>query len=683
MELSISGPRTNDHDRIAILRTGLAVALVSLSVMVYQIVLLDKELGFLFASRKWTAALGLGVSGAVLAMVLLITSWTAWGPRMGRWFGMLLAVLNQLGTLNFFLFLIPVVAFSYLLLGPQAYFFDNLSMRLSAFALAVFVGAMLLMACGSLRGWLESLVASWLLVGIGYKIAAFIPGLSTYPFSLGWSEASRYYYASLLFSKQVYGVSAQPSVLHPTRYMMQAIPFLIPGLPLWFHRLWQVVLWLGVTGGTAYLLAKRLSISNAWFRFLFILWGALFLFQGPVYYHLLVSALIVLWGFDSRSFWKSLLVVLLASAWAGISRINWAPVPGLLAASIYFLEVKFGLTGKPSPGKAQRLTSADGEREQPPENVIAWKELAGYFLQPALWVILGTLVAFGSQALYILWSGADPSLFASSLSSDLLWYRLFPNPTFPLGILPGILIVSAPLAIVLVKGMEGLHPLRKLAEGSILLVLFLGGVVVSTKIGGGSNLHNMDAFLTSLLVLGAFAFFGRTVPDVSKATIRRNFYPILLGFTVIVPVVLAVSQGGPAKLPEGQRVKAALMTLRALTQDAVAQNGEVLFISQRHLLTFGYIQGVPLVEKYENVFLMEMAMAGNERYLNAFYNDVRNHRFSLIISDPLGGRIKGSEYPFGEENDVWIERITRPLLKYYQRKQLLKRVGVEVLEPRQ
>ncbi|HZD56886.1 MAG TPA: hypothetical protein VE136_09205 [Anaerolineales bacterium] len=682
MDLSISELRTNDHDRMAILRAGLAVMIVSLSVMVYQIILLDKELGFLFASRKWTAALGLGVSGAVLAMVLLITSWTAWGLKIGRWFGMLLVVLNRLGRLNLFLFLIPVAAFSYLLLGPQAYFFDNLSVRLSSFGLAVFAGAILLMASGLLPDLLVALAASWLLVGSGYKIAAFIPDVSTYPFSLGWSEASRYYYASLFFSRQVYGVSAQPSVLHPTRYMLQAIPFLISGLPLWFHRLWQVVLWLGITGGTAYLLAKRLSISNVWARFLFVLWAALFLLQGPVYYHLLVSALVVLWWFDSRSFWKSLLVVLVASAWAGISRINWAPVPGLLAASIYFLEVRLGPADKLKPEKTQRLTGSGATDEQLSDRAIAWKGLVAYFLEPAVWIGSGTLVAFGSQALYVLWSRADPSFFASSLSSDLLWYRLLPNPTFPLGILPGILIVSAPLAIVLVKGMEGLHPLRKLAEGSILLVLFLGGVVVSTKIGGGSNLHNMDAFLTLLFVLGAYVFFGRIVPDVRKTGMRRNFSPILLGFAVIVPVVLAVSQGGPLKLSETQRAEAALTTLRDLTQDAAGQNGEVLFISQRHLLTFGYIQGVPLVEKYENVFLMEMAMAGNERYLNTFYNDIRNHRFSLIISDPLGARIKGSEYPFGEENDVWIERITRPLLEYYQRKELLKSVGIEVLEPR-
>jgi hypothetical protein len=672
----------DDHDQIVILRLGLAVVILSLAVMVYQITLLDRELGFLFVSRKWTAALGLGTFAAAIAMILLIASWTTWGERMERWFGMLLAALNRLGMLNLILFLIPVVVFSYLLLGPQAYFFEDLSVRLGSFGLAVFVGAVFLKAAGLLNGWLETLTASWLLVGAGYKIAAFIPDVSSYPFSLGWSEASRYYYASLLFAKRIYGVSAQPSVLHPTRYMMQAIPFFIPHLPLWLHRLWQVLLWIGVTGGTVYLLAKRLSISQAWVRLLFVLWGALFLFQGPVYYHLLVSALLVFWGLDSGRFWKSLVVVLLASAWAGISRVNWFPVPGLLAASIYFLETKLGPQDKFKPEPSRLIAETVSVQEHVSGEASTWKGLGAYLLQPVLWIGFGTLVAFGSQAVYVLWSGADPGLFASSLSSDLLWYRLFPNPTFPLGILPAILLVSAPLLIVLVLGMRGLHPLRVVAGGSILLASFLGGVVVSTKIGGGSNLHNMDAFLTLLLIFGAYVFFGKAVPDASDDGIRRDHSAILLAFILAVPVAFALNQGGPLKLPEEQRVEGALRSLRDLTEDVVQQNGEVLFISQRHLLTFGYIQGVPLVEKYENVFLMEMAMAGNETYLNAFYDDIRNHRFSLIISDPLGGRTKGSEYPFGEENDVWIARITRPLLDDYQRKDLLKSVGIEVLEPK-
>ena len=40
----------------------------------------------------------------------------------------------------------------------------------------------------------------------------------------------------------------------------------------------------------------------------------------------------------------------------------------------------------------------------------------------------------------------------------------------------------------------------------ILLIFFAGGIVVSVKIGGGSNLHNMDAFLVFLLVAAVYFY---------------------------------------------------------------------------------------------------------------------------------------------------------------------------------
>jgi hypothetical protein len=115
---------------------------------------------------------------------------------------------------------------------------------------------------------------------------------------------------------------------------------------------------------------------------------------------------------------------------------------------------------------------------------------------------------------------------------------------------------------------------------------------------------------------------------------------------------------------------------------ASSQGGEVLFISERHLLTFGMLPWVPLVEKYETVFLMEMAMAGNTVYLNEFYADLQDKRFALIVSDQLRDTLKGSEYSFGEENDVWVARVAQPLLESYQQAEVFRGLGIEVLEPK-
>ena len=75
-------------------------------------------------------------------------------------------------------------------------------------------------------------------------------------------------------------------------------------------------------------------------------------------------------------------------------------------------------------------------------------------------------------------------------------------------------------------------------------------------------------------------------------------------------------------------------------------------------------------------------MGGNQEYLNQFYQDISNHRFSLIISEPLSRRHKGSTEPFGEENDVWVDQVSTRILCYYQPQKTLKSIHVQILAPR-
>ena len=106
-------------------------------------------------------------------------------------------------------------------------------------------------------------------------------------------------------------------------------------------------------------------------------------------------------------------------------------------------------------------------------------------------------------------------------------------------------------------------------------------------------------------------------------------------------------------------------------------------MDQRQLLTFGYIQDVPLVSDYEKKYLMDMAMANNREYPENFYADLRDHRFALIISDPLYEVEKSQQDSFGEENNAWVERIARPILCYYKPDVNLRDVRIHLLAPRQ
>jgi len=110
--------------------------------------------------------------------------------------------------------------------------------------------------------WQGGFAVALVLLGLTYEVAVRFNAVTNYPLSLGWSEGSRYYYASLFFSKWIYGESFPLSTLHPTRYLLQSIPFLFPNLGLFAHRFWQYLLWIGLTAGAAIVLTKRVFTQS-------------------------------------------------------------------------------------------------------------------------------------------------------------------------------------------------------------------------------------------------------------------------------------------------------------------------------------------------------------------------------------------------------------------------------------
>jgi hypothetical protein len=398
------------------------------------------------------------------------------------------------------------------------------------------------------------------------------------------------------------------------------------------------------------------------------IWVRLFLLLAAVYFQLHIIASISLWGFHRERPWRTFLVVLLASIWAGISRLNWFPVPGMLAATLFFLEQPI-----PGEGKSARI-------------------LVQYLSKPILWFTAGTSLAFISQTAYAVLSGNPIEQFSSSFSSDLLWYRLFPSATYPLGVLTGALLVCIPILLLIGYKFfpirQLIHPLRTTGIAAILLVLFGGGLVVSVKIGGGSNLHNLDAFLVLLLVLSGYVYFERVALETDQhiSTIDRGsygiFYWIVLSVSLIVPVYLTVAQPAGYRLPNNKIVRDSIESIQE-TIDKVASNGKpVLFISERQLLMFDSVTGLSMVPEYEKVFLMEMAMANNSAYLENFYASLREQRFALIVSEPLKVVYQDRSRSFGEENNAWVKRVAEPILCYYEPILTLKQVRTELLIPR-
>lgn len=504
----------------------------------------------------------------------------------------------------------------------------------------------------------SSFLGSLLIFGVVFIVAAKVPQVTSYPLSLGWSEASRYYYGSLVFSEKIYGLKLPLSIWHPSRYLLQSLPFLYSKLPIWIHRLWQVILWLGMAGLSAYFLVRRLHKKPLAYRILIGLWFFVFLFQGAVYYNLLICVILVLAGYSGKRPWKSFLFLSLASFWAGISRFNWYPVPAMIAASIYFIE-------EPS---AKRKISLR------------------YLIKPFLWVAAGTLIAFLSQAMYVLWSGNGKNLssFGSSFFSDLLWYRLFPNPSYALGVLPGILLISLPIFIIIFidrhRISRNVASLSRFGILAILSILFIGGLVVSVKVGGGGDLHNMDAYMV-LLAITAVLLSHHSLDITSESHTGRPFFWPSFILAAVVPITLLLGAVVPLPLDEdgGRNV---LKIINAITSEVSDHGGRILFITQRHLLTFGNITDVPLIPEYEILTLNEMAISGNEKYLSQFYQDLNDHKFDLIVADYQYGRPKQQRYSFGRENDLWTLNAGRYLTCEYIPFLTFQEYNIQLLIPR-
>jgi hypothetical protein len=495
--------------------------------------------------------------------------------------------------------------------------------------------------------WQGGFALALILLGLVFEIFFRYSYVTDYPLSLGWSEGSRYYYASLFLSKWVYGESFPLSTLHPTRYLLQSFPFLFPSLGLYAHRFWQFLLWIGLTAGASIAITKRtFGGQEKALRWLTAGWLFLFLLRVGVYYHLEVMVILTLLFVSSKRPWQSFFIVILASLWAGISRVNWFPMPALIAVALYLLETP--------------LKSSADEK-------VSLKQVTKYLSQPALWVVVGLASALFAQWAYIYISGnaQNTEAFTSSFTSDLLWYRLWPNENFPLGVIPAILIISSPLLVTFILAAlrwKLLHTIRWLGLIAMILALFAGSTVVSTKIGGGGDLHNMDTYAVMIGIVALYFYSGQVRMEPGNPNMKFR-PPLISAIALVIPLMILTPMLSPyPKFNKGLNQQAHQQLVDVVNE--LGKQGPVLFINERQMVSLGEVN-VPLVYDYEVVTLMEMAMSGNQAYLNRFHDDLASHRFAAIISGRQNLIIK-QDGVFSEENNVWNTYVSPYILCNYE-----------------
>lgn len=615
-------------------------------------------------------------------------------------FDKLISIREQMGWTRWVLAVIvlafPVWFLQYTIWGIV---FEEPYTRLFIWGLAFLALGFLVTRGKSTVGWKECMVAA-LLTSSSFVIAVPFQSVTDYPFSLGWSEGNRMWDYSILFGRDLYDLPADqeiPVLLDIGRQFVGGLPFIIPGLTIEMERFW-----IALTVLIPYLMLGLAIFSFT--RFDLKLWvfttlGVLiFLKQGPIHPPLVLCAVgtALLW---KKPLWLSIPLIAVIGFIAEESRFTWIFAPGMwlgmlelagaalqdkkLTRASWIRAISLGLAGM-----------AGGQYGQ---------KIMGYF-QGNIEVDTATSV--------------DSVISSVSAPPEpLLWYRLLPNGTYGPGIVLGLLIAIAPLAILLVYlGLTKkwqLNIWQTLAILSPLAAFLVVGLIVSTKMGGGGDLHNMDMFLIGLVFAGVIAWKkggyewlmnSHNEQTWVKGVILLFFllpgYPSLIDLrghdfasqasklAVLTDISPAIAnnertlQRALDMNPSSEVSEHALEIIQNEVDLAVSEGREVLFLDQRQLLTFGFIQNVPFVPEYEKKRLMNEAMGEEALFFETFYADITSQRFSLIITEPLRTPEKDSSVEFGEENNAWVKWVSVPVLCYYEPKITLTEVNVELLVPK-
>jgi hypothetical protein len=253
-----------------------------------------------------------------------------------------------------------------------------------------------------------------------------------------------------------------------------------------------------------------------------------------------------------------------------------------------------------------------------------------------------------------------------------------------MGIVLALVVTTLPLILLLVylvaKRQIKLNLWQILAVSGPLLAFLVVGLVASVKVGGGTNLHNMDMFLVTLVFVAALAWEAGIGERLGALLRTSPVMQALLALIVLVPAFSSLLNARPLALPPQDKTDLALFAAREYVSCA-QQYGEVLFMDQRQLLTFGFVENVPLVPEYEKKLVMDEALSGDATYFETFYADLASHRFALIISDRQAIREKESGESLAEENNAWVQWVTEPLFQEYESVENFKLVGMELFMP--
>ncbi len=560
------------------------------------------------------------------------------------------------GFLSAVLLLAPAI----LLYGLPTGFESGLTIRLLGFAVLSSLGGLLLPLRGPSK--VERIFLGLLIGGTLVSIGERYARVSDYPFSLGWSEGNHYWNNSLFFIRdqyQVVGEHVVPNYVTLGLAFLRGLPYLISDRSIALHRTWEATLWIVPSLILGWALTRRWRTRMNWKHIAFLLWSYLFLAQGPIYPPLILATILVVLLTDGNKRSRTAAVVFIVSFFAGLGRWTWMIAPAAYAVLLMMLD-----DGDPE------LSITEYTR----------KRFPFYF---AL-MIVGLFGGLLSQALSVLVTRRPAFIYLGSMRHPFIWDRLFPNPTFAPGILLGLAVAVGPLILLLIwvfASRRGrLHPVSTSLITLMGFIFLTGGVIVSVKIGAGGDLHDLDLFLIFLLILANDCVCRLTHGTLDKLDLWPEFPRGLALIAFMGPILwMLATRQEKNVIPPGKGVEE--LQIISHEVEKAALEGDVLFIGQRQLLAFGFIENVPLVPEYELVEVMDHAMAGDQAYFQEFYQDLEEGRFSLIVASGMSIEKHRVPHSFEEESEAWRKYVAIKLFEWYAPRVKLDDVGVWLYEP--
>jgi hypothetical protein len=176
----------------------------------------------------------------------------------------------------------------------------------------------------------------------------------------------------------------------------------------------------------------------------------------------------------------------------------------------------------------------------------------------------------------------------------------------------------------------------------------------------------MDAYLSLLLIVFAYLIFARYRTESGGIAQPVALHWLVIVLLLINPVWSFIQFTVGWGSYDSARTQSVMTALQEYIDQTNAQGGEILFITQRHLISMHMLTGVTLIPEYEREDLMEIAMANNVQALSKLQADMENQRFALIVVDPLNYNIISRRRGFAEENNVWVTRIMKHILCNYR-----------------